>query len=479
MRNMYMRTPMRALAAVAALMLLATAGCGQNPAGETSSVMEDNSVVSGVTSGAEEESPAPLPADKYSPKCEVDDVVYRTGLCISELQTYYNTPVKQMRERLQLYKELGFETIRGETYWASFELNEGTFNNPSQQLFFHTAREEGFHFKMILGTFMAVPNWYYAKYPDSRMKDHTGTDALMTVSYFAPNLREYMTEALDQMMAYMQKTGLLDVIDTLPIDCGPAGEGLYPAGWTQSPGGADDITVEDRFWGYDVYSQQNFRETMQGKYGTISAANAAWGKSYSSFDEVEVPKPGGPGGGIWADYLQWYRDSNNNFVEEQVKMYQAAVDKYTNGRIKLIMYLPGHDIRDEEWQQALESGDGSVAVRIMADTRHKIELAREYGCWLQFTGFEVAGETKYIRDYMDANGAGDIPYFGENAGQSNIVKNSSAYFAILRQNGMAGVDLTHSRFLFENYDGMTPISNIDKLKVNMRILKNYLRPEAG
>ena len=373
---------------------------------------------------------------------------------------------------------MGFKTIRVETGWGAIEKSRGVYTNPANVLYYYTAKQAGLRFKTILGT-SGPPSWYFEEYPDAKLMDQNGRQALGTPSYFAPEYKELRAKALDELLARWKELGFLDVTDTIVIDCGPAGEPLYPPAWTQETDGLDNSSGEEVFWGYDKYSQQNFRETMQEKYGTIAAANAAWGKSYSSFDQVEVPKPGNGGGGIWADYLDWYKQSKRNFVLEQVEIYKAAVDKYTEGRVKLILYIPGSDVTDEAFEAAKASGDGDGSVRIMADSRFLVDTAKEHGLYLQYTGFENASQTKYLRAYMDASGAGDIPFFGENAGGYDAVKYAANLSAIVRQNGMAGIDVTHSRFLFKNYDGMTPSDDIDKIKAAMKIIDNYLRPQSG
>ena len=468
-----MRGKMRIPAILAAGCLAMTAlfGCSGNE--KTGSEPEEESIVSGgEASGI---SPAPLEPDKYTPLCEVDDVVYRTGLCISEMAEVYKYPARDIQKRLELYRECGFETIRVETYWDSFEPREGEIVNPHQQLYLYTAKEAGFRFKLILGTIMSVPQWYYEKYPGSRMKDMNGREAVGSVSFFAPGLRETLAEKLDVMMSYMDRTGFLDNVDTLVVDCGQGGEGIYPPEWTQY--GLDAEVGEDVFWGYDDYSQANFRQTMQAKYSTIEAANAAWGKNFGSFDEVEVPRPGGGGGAFWEDYLLWYRDSKRQVIEEQILMFKAAVDKYTGGRIKLILYTPGRSYRDEDWQAAVERGDGNGSIRLMCDNRFIIDMAKKYGCWLH-GGYESREDNIYYQAYMKETGAEGIPIFGENSGQIDMVKRGTYAIQQLRKNGLAGIDLTHSRWLFEK-DNMTPARNIEKFKENMRILKNYLRPGSA
>ena len=363
------------------------------------------------------------------------------------------------------------------TYLRNYEPQEGQTVDIGSHPYVLAVKEAGLRIKLILGTIMGVPDWYLAKYPGSKMKNNIGVDSLGTPCYFVPHQREDFCRALNGMMASMAQSGVLDVVDTLVVDCGPAGEPLYPPAWTQQADGLDNPSFDEYFWGYDTYSQQNFRESMQEKYGTIAAANAAWGKSYGSFDQVEVPKPGNGGGGIWEDYLYWYRDAKRDFVTAQVELYQKLVNEYSDGRIKLILYIPGSDTTDEVFQQAVESGDGGGGVRVMADSRFLIDTAKKYGLYLQYTGFENASQTKYLRDYMDASGAGDIPFFGENAGGYDAVKNGATLVNIIRQNGMAGIDVTHSRWLFDN-NTVQPSKAFDRFKKSMDKLINYLQPRG-
>ena len=415
-----------------------------------------------------------LKPDQYTPNCEMDDTIRNIGLCISEWGNYMGN-IGELNQRFELYKEAGFKTVRIGIEWRNIEPQaEGVFTTPAQS-YMLMAKKAGMRIKMILGTIMGVPQWYYNKYPDALMVNQNGTKALGTPSYFAPELREHFESSLRGSLEYLKNANLLEIVDSIVIDCGPAGEPLYPPAWTQQSDGLDNPSGEEYFWGYDTYSQQNFRESMQEKYGTIAAANAAWGKSYGSFDQVEVPKPGNGGGGIWEDYLYWYRDAKRDFVTAQVELYQKLVNEYSDGRIKLILYIPGSDTTDEVFQQAVESGDGGGGVRVMADSRFLIDTAKKYGLYLQYTGFENASQTKYLRDYMDASGAGDIPFFGENAGGYDAVKNGATLVNIIRQNGMAGIDVTHSRWLFDN-NTVQPAKAFDRFKKSMDKLINYLQP---
>ena len=408
------------------------------------------------------------------PKCRMNETIYRTGLCVSETHAFYLGNVEDMHKRLRLYKEVGFNTIRVETGWGGIEPREGEFVTPACDTYFRAVKEEGLRFKMILGTVMAPAGWYNEKYPGNRLVDHNGRECTGSPSFFAPHLREYLTRALDHMFQYLADADLLDSVDTMVVDFGPAGEPLYPPAWTQIPNGLDDPSGPEVFWGYDKYSQENFRETMRLKYQTIEEANAAWEQDFRSFDEVVVPKPRTVRGRYWEDYLIWYRDAKRDFIVDQVKMFKAAIMKYSGGRIRPLMYIPGFNIRDDVWQEAVETGDGMGQVRIMCDSLFLVDTARKYGCDLQYTGFENDYESRYLRRYMDLSGAGYIPFYGENAGGYDAVQYSRRLLDIIRETGMAGIDVTHSRFLFEE-DGITVIKNIDLIKQAIKELQAYMK----
>ena len=469
----------RIAACVCCLLLFSTAlfGCSQ----KTDTQSGDSTSSTGETTAETSATKAPLNLglDRFTPKAEITDTVYNLGLCISEWGSYTGGSLKDVQTRFDLYKEAGFKTLRLGIEWRTIEQFKGTFSTPMQAYMLTATKKNDFRLKMCLGTIMGVPQWYFQEYPDAYMVNQVGTKAVGTPSYFAPNLRENMENALKGMLEYMKSGGLLDYVDAVVVDCGPAGEPLYPPAWTQQADGLDNASGIDYFWGYDVYSQQNFRETMQSKYGSISAANTAWSKSYGSFDDVEAPKPGTGGGQLWKDWLTWYRDSKRDFVIDQVEMYQRLVNEYSDNRIKLILYIPGSEVSDEQWEAALKNGDGDGGVRIMADSRFLIDTAKEYGLYLQYTGFENAGQTTYLRKYMDETGAGDIPFFGENAGGYNAVKNGAALAKIVAANFMSGIDVTHSRWMFEKESSLKPAENMEQFKQVMDALKNYLRPESA
>ena len=407
------------------------------------------------------------------PSCDVNDTVIDVGLCVTDSAHVGDTP-EQIAKRFGLYKDLGIRTIRIAILWGEFEPAEGTFRNIGALKYFVAAKEAGLRIKLILGAVSVIPQWYLRQYPNAMLVNDAGKKAVSSITYLMPGLRERIDKAVDDMLRYLNDTGMLDIVDSIVVDMGPAGEPLYPPAWTQTPNGLYEPSGPEHFWMYDPYMQADFKKVMQEKYGTIEAANEAWGQSYSSFETLEVPKPGTVKGTMWRDVLTWYRDVKREFIDKNVQTYKRVVEKYAGDRIKLILYLPGRDVRDSEFEEAVASGEGSDMVKLMADSRFIIDTAVKYGCWLQCTGAEDEAELRYIKSYMKEIGCEDIPLFGENSGGYNVGADMKRFIDKQMRNGLAGVDITHDQWLHED-DGYSPNKYYDKIKENLLLFSTYLK----
>lgn len=79
--------------------------------------------------------------------------------------------------------------------------------------------------------------------------------------------------------------------------------------------------------GYDPQSEAAFRTWCASKYGTIAAANTAWGASFTNFNQVKLPeqyRAYGLEGAIWADAVQWREASIANFTAMGARAARAA-----------------------------------------------------------------------------------------------------------------------------------------------------------
>lgn len=393
------------------------------------------------------------------------------GMGVSD--SYTDQPPENIRRRFDLYKSMGIRTIRsGKMGWASLTDDQGNWKKAASP-YYDLMREYGFRLKLIAATIMGPPAWFVERHPDSRLVDENGRFSRNTISYWFPGAAAYTTAAADKVLERMKEAGYLDMVDALVVDFGPAGEPLYPPDWTQIPNGLDVPSGPEVFWCYDEHARADFPRAMKEKYEDIGSLNAAWGTGYASFDELEVPKPRTVKGTQWEDVLIWYRDAKRSFMEQQIIGFKKAIDKHSGGRIAPLLYIPGSDVTDEQWAEAVRTGDGAGNVRIMCDSRFIMDMGKKYDCILQYTGFENEPETKKLRAYLDAHGMRDIPFIGENAGQYECARDPENLVRIIKENRMIGIDYTHTRHLFKT-DTLSKSAIYPKFERAMEELRTYI-----
>jgi photosystem II stability/assembly factor-like uncharacterized protein len=104
--------------------------------------------------------------------------------------------------------------------------------------------------------------------------------------------------------------------------------------------------------GYDPETEQAFRNWCQAKYGTIAAANAAWGSTYTNFSQikfVEQYRAYGLEGAIWADMVQFREDSVADFTA-----LSAAAAKSVNTNHLISYSTVGMQWGEEDWRYHAE-----------------------------------------------------------------------------------------------------------------------------
>ena len=268
------------------------------------------------------------------------------------------------------------------------------------------------------------------------------------------------------------------MIGAVVIDMGPAGEPLYPPAWTQwtnedVPWYNADGYAEEVMWCYAENAQADFRVQMQKKYGTIREANSAWGKEYAGFAELTVPKPGQVRGRMWEDVLVWYRDSKRIFMDKQVKLYKELLAEYGFGDRYPILYLPGGDFSEEEWNSCIESGTATPGVKLACDNNYTVGLAAKYNCLLQYTGITGLENLQLVRRFMYENGYGSIPVFGENAGDKVAADDVYLLRDIIFDHKLYGIDYTHCHWLYE-VDHKTPGKRFEPFRQVVSEISEYL-----
>lgn len=370
------------------------------------------------------------PADRWMPR-----------ICVTEQAAYYADPPKKVRTRLELYEDLGVEVLRVQTGWEQGALID-------------ELKQTDLRIKLILYV-LGVPHGYSEAHPGEAMVDQHGV-ADWHLGPWHSEFQSLVTASAEAQMARLRERGILDRIDEVCADLGPAAEGIYPANWTLGREG------EEAFWCYSLTAEADFRRAMREQYGTIDAANEAWRlEGERRFDEwanVAIPQPGtewarGP---FWNDMLTWYRDSKRRMMERQIDNTLRVTQEYLGDRAEVIVYLPGYAYSQAEWDAAVATASGSPSIRLMMDNDWLMELALEKGCTLQYTGVENAGEVARIHRKLRALGHEDCRImWGENAGVESSGRDPLWLAEVIAGFGLRGIDYTWSNWLFEE-DRVTP-----------------------
>ena len=386
-------------------------------------------------------------------------VAMNPRLSIADPVSFMVQPAAMIQRRFDMYKQIGIGTLRVGVGWWSLEFGDGVWKPTDRMPYFKLAARNGFRLKMGVGTISGPAQWYMAKYPAARLLNHDRTASPADMSFWYPDLRSVIAAKADHEFSYLAQEGLFPAIDYILVDCGPAGEPIYPAAWTV-PGAT---VAKESFWFYDANAQSAFAPAMSALYGgALDAANRAWGTSFKVWRDVRIPEPGTRPGAMWNDVLTWYRDAKRSFVAWQVANYQALARRYAGTAApRLLLMVPGSHIPPAEWQQAVRTGDGDYGVKIMSESEYLIDLAAQTGCWLQYTGVENAKEVAYLQGYMQSKGT-QIPMWGENAGTPQVGGDPDRIANVVAQNKLYGCEFIHSGFLFDNA-GANPNGTFTKL----------------
>lgn len=361
-------------------------------------------------------------------------------LCMTEPAGYYADSAEQIRTRLADYRGFGVEMLRVETGWERGAL-------PAELL------RTDLRVKLILYV-LGIPPGYSEAHPGEAMVDQYG----IADWHFGPwhSEREAVTARVGEaQMRRLAELGVLERIDEVAADLGPAGEGIYPANWTLGREG------EEAFWCYAPSAQADFRRAMERKYGALEGACDAWSLPAAvrprSWDALQIPQAGTEWarGRFWDDMLTWYRDAKRAMLAERIDQTVRVTREYLGDRARVIVYLPGTAYTQEEWERAVATAGGSTSIRLMCDNDWLMRTALEKGCILQYTGCENVAEVARIVAKLRAAGQDPDILWAENAGVDLAGRDPMWLAQIVSAHGLRGLDFTWSSWLYEA-DHVTP-----------------------
>jgi hypothetical protein len=384
---------------------------------------------------------------------------------MTDPHAYYQDPPEVIRERFARYRRAGIDMLRIEIGWRLFQPDSADqWTDAGIRPYLEAARDSGLRVKLIVGTIMAPPGWFLLSTPGARLMDENGDMGLNSINLWYEGLGPLLDRVLRRQFEYLRDHDFLGNIDLVVVDLGPAGEPLYPPNWTQGRGAEEPHT----FWCYGEGTAASFRVYARERHGTLEACNRAWGTDYGSWSEVELPRPGTSTGAHWEDVLLWYRDSKREFTREQVARFQGTIREFLGDRAQALIYVPGSAIRPSEWELAVRTGDGPVPVKIMADSEFLLDVARETGSVLQYTGAENRREVAYLTRSLRERGMPPAGMWAENSGGFP----DPLYLArVLVHYGLRGMDFTHAHHVFAA-DGITPNHRWPDLEAACRLIRS-------
>ncbi len=183
------------------------------------------------------------------------------------------------RKDLQKIKSLGFNTVRMWADWASTEPQRGVYKLEYVDQMMDLAEEAGLRVIIQIYTDSA-PEWLGKQYPDAAFITHLG---MRIVSQASPGFCLDHPRVRDDVGRFISAV-------------------------------AERVAKRRAFYGWDLWSephivnwvwmnfpvefcwcphtQAKFRDWLRGRHGSLEKLNAAWYRTFSTWDEVEAPRYG-------------------------------------------------------------------------------------------------------------------------------------------------------------------------------------------
>jgi beta-galactosidase len=186
----------------------------------------------------------------------------------------------------------GFNTVKTWVDWATAEPRRGEFDFRNLDLLLQLAEKRGL--RVIVQLYLdSAPDWVGQRYPDARFVDRSGAviDSQAAPGYCIDHdgVRAEVVKFLQAVSADANKNAALYGWDVWSEP--------HVVNWAEFP-----YLANPEFC-FCQYTQARFRVWLKEKYQTLGALNAAWYRSFESWNQVEPPRF--PTILSYADYLDW------------------------------------------------------------------------------------------------------------------------------------------------------------------------------
>lgn len=252
---------------------------------------------------------------------------------------YYRAPTPEREywaRDLEQMKLLGFNTVKYWVQWRWSERRPGVYFWEDLDELMHLAEKNKLH--VILNLICDVmPVWAETLYPDCRMVDRNGcpvpTEAMVCRSiggYPGPCCNHPEMKKLRQNFFRAALIHFRNFPALLAWDV-----------WNEPEHhlGRRAAENDDHLLCYCPNCAREFREAMRRRYGSIDALNRRWGRCYSSFDELELPR----NAMTFADFIDW-REFQLDVLTGEAQWRLSMVREVSPGTFPHLHVVP-HTIR--------------------------------------------------------------------------------------------------------------------------------------
>lgn len=208
------------------------------------------------------------------------------------LEKIDTTSAKRWGADLDAIKADGFDTVKAWIDWKTGEPTHGQFDFANLNLLMRLAQQRGL--RVIVQIYLdSAPSWIGRMHPTGRFVSSSGA---VIDSQSAPGYN------IDDPGVHKEAVAFLEALSK--------DANQYPAlyGWDvwSEPhiiNWAEFPYLKDAEFGFNPSTQARFRGWLQAKYKTLAGLNAAWYRTYTSWDQVEAPRF--PTILSYTDYIDW------------------------------------------------------------------------------------------------------------------------------------------------------------------------------
>ncbi len=238
------------------------------------------------------------------------------------------TSTQRWSQALDQIKAVGFNTVKTWVDWATAEPHPAQYNFANLDLLLRLAQERGL--RVIVQVYLdSAPDWVGQHYPDARFVDRSGAviDSQAAPGYCIDHngVRSEIVKFLQALSAEANQSSALYGWDVWSEP--------HVINWAEFP------YLEDPEFCFCAYTQTRFREWLKAKYHSLYALNAAWYRSFETWDQVQPPRF--PTILSYADYLDWRAFIEDKLAEDLKTRVDAIRSMDTSHPITSHAAAPG------------------------------------------------------------------------------------------------------------------------------------------